>query len=913
MRVKSNKSLRTRAHLASASPVLALPLGAPPWSWTGPRTGATTTVAAAVAAILYGVGGNAYAQEAAPAATSATAPDSLQEVVVTATATGVKKLDASYSIVSVDQNLIKEANPKSTADLLKVSPGIWPESSGGQTGANIEVAGFPSGGDAPFFTNMIEGMPLYGMPSLSFMDSSSLFRLDDTVDRVEVVQGGPGALYGPGQMGATANFILKRGTDQTTGSVGMTYGNEGLWRLDSNVGFKIADGWYGALGGFYRESNGVRSPQFPADKGGQFTASLNHDLEGGSLFVWGRVLDDKNQFIVPVPVIQSPSGTSFSGYPGFCPLKCSFGSWNIQNVTLPNPAGGFEDANLANGRGGNLYYFGVKYNQHFGNLEVLNNLILNGGGLDTNALFSGPNPRPLGVMLYGCQAVPGYTQPGQFCTGGVGGTPVDLNNYGIDPKTGLITYPNAGGPGTGLPVGYNVQATYSGSGVPVPLSQDVIQQGWWYIQKSLSNFADELRLNWTLFEGNTLTGGVYFAKYSMNDNWSLGNQMLMTTTPNARAINLQYLTGATCTTPGTGNICHLTSNQGFLNWNNNYNILQHGNATNIAGYLSDSWRIGGFLFDAGARLENIDVHYRGSGAAYSTTQTHVALGTPFDLWNNNVVVSNGLWAYEHYTTTRPTFTGGINYEFSDHASIYVRANTGNHFNDFDNGVRGASGKYAPTQTITNYEGGLKFQTSWLYADLGVYKRDFTGLQYQETNAAGIGTGVISTYGSTAKGVNFTGTVTPFQNFVVRLIADYMDGHYTDYVGCAPYIDIFGHNQCAQINGAPIQRQPKWHLQATPSYTIPFADNDLTAFVTYEYVGQRYEDITGLQPLGTYYLLSAGVVANVGRHWQFRVQGSNLTNQIGLTEGNARKTGQAAGIGGVLLARPIEGQEINFTA
>ena len=99
---------------------------------------------------------------------------------------------------------------------------------------------------------------------------------------------------------------------------------------------------------------------------------------------------------------------------------------------------------------------------------------------------------------------------------------------------------------------------------------------------------------------------------------------------------------------------------------------------------------------------------------------------------------------------------------------------------------------------------------------------------------------------------------------------------------------------------------------TPSYTLPASWGDVTDWITYEYVGQRYEDLTGLQPLGTYYMLSAGIVANVGKNWQFRVQGTNLTNQIGLTEGNARKTGAATGIGGVLLARPIEGQEINFT-
>ena len=155
-------------------------------------------------------------------------------------------------------------------------------------------------------------------------------------------------------------------------------------------------------------------------------------------------------------------------------------------------------------------------------------------------------------------------------------------------------------------------------------------------------------------------------------------------------------------------------------------------------------------------------------------------------------------------------------------------------------------------------------------------------------------------------------MTPIQNLVIRLVGDYMDGHYQDYIGCLKYFDIFGHPQCANINGAPLQRQPKWQIRVTPSYTIPWSTGDLTAFVTYEYVGQRFEDQTGLQPLGTYYMLSAGIVANINRNWQFRVQGTNLTNQIGLTEGNARKAGAATGIGDVLLARPIEGQEINFT-
>ena len=122
-----------------------------------------------------------------------------------------------------------------------------------------------------------------------------------------------------------------------------------------------------------------------------------------------------------------------------------------------------------------------------------------------------------------------------------------------------------------------------------------------------------------------------------------------------------------------------------------------------------------------------------------------------------------------------------------------------------------------------------------------------------------------------------------------------------------------HNQCAAIDGAPILRQPKFHILLTPSYTLVPAWGDVTGFVTYEHVGQRYEDQSGLQPLGVFYTLGAGIVADYGKNWQFRVGATNLTNQIGLTEGNARKFGAETGVGGVILARPIEGREINVQA
>jgi hypothetical protein len=661
-------------------------------------------------------------------------------------------------------------------------------------------------------------------------------------------------------------------------------------------GGPVGNGWKGSLGGFYEKNDGIRSPQFPQDEGGQFTATLSKDLDGGSIMLWARVLDEKDQFMVPIPVIESASG-SISGYPGFCALACSYGSHAIQNVSLPNPAGGFENADLANGRGSQLYYFGVKWEQRLDDWHLSNSFMIDGGGLDTNALFSGPNPKQLGYYLYGCNE-PAASQPAGYCVGGV---PQDTNAlWGLN-AAGLPTVGGSNGNAVsnGLPNG-SVVARYA-NGTVVPLGQSVIQQGWWFIQKSLQSITDEFRVSKEIFAGDTLTGGVYLARYSDNENWSLGNQMLMTNAPNAEPINLTY------TQPGTGAIYNLSSPQGFVNDNGNYNILAHGDAMNIAGYFSDAWKIDSWLIDAGLRLENIDVHQR------TCNRTNTQMGAANDLYDNAVPICNDTYDYEHYTKSKVTYTAGANYEFTSNMSAYVRINNGVHYDDFDNNIRGAGGDFAPLETVKNYEGGFKFQNQFAYLDLSVYQRDFTGLQYTPSTNTGVPIpGETLIYGAKTHGLDFIASVTPLTGLNIRLVGDYMDGHYTDYTGCISYTDINGNAQCAPIDGAPLQRQPKWQFRLTPSYTVPAGWGDVTGFVTYEYVGQRYEDLAGLAPLDTYYMLGAGLIANVGSNWEFRVQGTNLTNQIGLTEGNARIFGSAVGLGGLLLARPIEGREVNFT-
>jgi hypothetical protein len=787
---------------------------------------------------------------------------SLETIVVTgsATAGGVKKLEASYNIVTATEEEIRRANPKSTADLLKISPGMWPESTGGQTGANIEIAGFPGGGDAPYFTTQLMGSPVYGMPTLSFFETTSIFRLDDTVRSAEILQGGPSVVFAGGQMGATANFLLKTGSETPEGSLGVTYGDENLWRLDAFAGFPVGENWVGSVGGFWRTSDGVRDPQFAADEGGQLTGTLKRDFDGGQLTVYARYLDDKNQFITPIPVIQR-GRDDFGPYPGFDPLTSTYNSNAIRRVRLDGYPGGGTEADLANGRGAQMYFVGANYDHEFGNgWSISNKFLTNAGDVDTNALFSGSNPATLNDELYTI--------------------PTNLGGFALPPGSAT--------------------ATFVGGGAVAP-EQSVIHQGWWFIHKELDSTNNDFRLSKELFDGNTLTIGLYLAYYEMDDEWALGNQMLMTNEPNARPITVSFVNNV-------GATALLTDEQGFLD-NGGFNITERGHAFNRAIYLSDSWRVDQWLIDASVRFENQDATNR------VCNLTNVDLdANGLTLYNNSVPVCNGTFSTTDYDEDFTSWTVGANYSFTDASSAYVRVNRGGHFLDFDNGIRGSTtGNTPPMQVIRNYEVGFKFQNDLVYADISAYFRDFTGLQYQPTNGAGTPVGDRLLYGSESRGINLIGALTPGENFRFQVVANWLDGEYTDYDACFPYTNVVTGNGCAPIEGEQLQRQPKLRYMLTPSYRFQSPWGEMEAFVTYTHIGDHTQDQSGLQQLGSYFTWDFGITADVGDNWQIALRGTNVTDELGLTESNSRIFGAAADTGGVLLARPIEGSEINLQA
>ena len=808
-------------------------------------------------------GGRSSGRVASPLEQGTPTYNSLQEVVVTGTpeVSGVRLLDASFPVSAASLQQIRLAQASSAADLLKIVPGLWAESSGGETGANIEVAGFPSGADAPYVTYQIEGSAVYPVPTLYFMDNSSLFRLDDTLERMEVAQGGPSVVYSNGQIGATTNFILRHGTPTPHGEAALTLGDEGLYRLDGFLGGPLAPDWFVSLGGFYRVSDGIRSSQFPANDGGQLTATLYHPLSRGNLLLWARALDDKNLFITDIPVAVSADGGAISAFPGFDPHTGTFAGSGTRHLTVeefpcgtPGCTPGTVSADLADGRGSDVRMLGADLNLALGAGSLSNKMAFTGGRMPTHALFNNFAPETMASFL--ADRIAAANGDGALMAA-TAGTPF---------VTGNPTFVDGGG--------------------AVSPATDVVSLGFWIVDKKIRAFTDDLRFSRALFPGNTATVGGYFADYSSDDAWYLGNDELMTATPNARLINLSLLTAA----GAAGPVARVTRN-GLLN-GAFMALVDHSDGRNSALFVSDQWRIGPWLLDAEYRSEN----ERLDGIAERTTHTDLD-GNPLTLYNNDTSVVTGQWQPYAYDHTLGAWSAGANYELNSHMSVYGRINEGVHFPSFDDVRVGTPN----SQRIENYQVGYKAQTSSLYASVDVFHRLFFGVPFQAF--LGNGTQAIATYGARSWGADFQADWYPLERLSLGLTGDWQHSVYTHFSSFAGLGTGAFNN-----DGNILQRQPRLQVRFTPQYEVPVSWGRLRLFATVSYIDLRYSDPENTQILPAYTTLDAGIVGDFGEHVQMRLQGTNLTNALALTEGNSRSL--TSGIStGFEMARPIFGREV----
>ena len=446
------------------------------------------TGAASLAVIALSIATAAAAQDTAPAETPKNTDDSTV-VVVTGRAGGAatKKLEAGYSITTISPKALDILKPKTTGEVLTAVPGVWVESSGGSATSNIFVRGIPSTGDAPFVTMQFNGVPVYGANSPSFMDQTAMVRLDETIQGVEAVNGGPASTFSDGQPGLTTNLLLREGTDVTSGDLKITASDYGQRRIEGYMGGKIADDWYLMAGGYASTGDTVRKAGFDTEKGGQFTVNLTHKFSTGKFNVFARYTDDHGEWFLPFA----------TQVPGL-----DVGTWNQMNnytryatIIVPGSAGSgaTEKFDLGSGRGWKGTVAGGSYSNDFGNgITFVDHFGVTDGTLQTTGLV----PQGAGAIT----VATALATPGDYNTGQT-----------------------------------SVQTVHTGQTLA---STDYVQSfGAWVVEKKLRALTNDAAINFSLGD-HKITAGYYFNHFSSDDAWSLGNSRWMQVGGSGDLVNL---------------------------------------------------------------------------------------------------------------------------------------------------------------------------------------------------------------------------------------------------------------------------------------------------------------------------------------------------------------------------------------
>jgi outer membrane receptor protein involved in Fe transport len=805
--------------------------------------------------------------------TLAAEPSEVEELVVTGRAgtEAQRKVEASYAITTVSEEKLRLQAPMSVAEVLKNVPGLWVEASGGVGGANIRARGIPIEGYAAIALQE-DGLPVQHDGGLGFLNSDFSFRMDETVQRVEVVRGGPASIFASYAPGGIINFITRQPSEGFEGLAKAEVGDWGFWRGDAWMG-GMAGGFRLGLGGFYRQDDGVRDPGFDANKGGQVRFSLGRDFEGGSLDFNVKHIDDNTIFYLPVPLTFDSNGDT-AEIPGF---DANYG-------TLAGP----ETAKLAfrTNRGP------VTFDNTKGSDLKLTQYTLQGraelAGWELKDGFRYRTSQLVRAALFPNTPVAASARIAQDVARGaaLGVTQARLSY--LDGSAFDVANQN----GTGLVMDAFMR------------EQDI----------ELDEVINDLRLQRRFDVGgqsHDLALGVYYAR-AEESFLQQGSAVLIDVREQARLLNLVGLNAA-------GQVVTSFTENGISRYGSQFNNAE-GQSDTWAIYASDEWRITDRLrIDVGARWETIDLGGRNERSAT------INLGQVANNFADDQAIS-GTGVYDKLDRSFDDWgaTVGVNYQVQPDLGVFARYTKGFRLPSLGDFITSPTRTDPRAQGIDLAEAGVKIdRPMFTFYGTAFYthfdSQSFTETRFdQATNSFVSQTEFAPT---TTYGVELEATVRPTEWFDAAVTATLQDPRYGDW--------IFN-ERVAKVNGACplptdasasateclrprtftdnlIVRSPKVSARFTPGLNL--LNGALRAELDLQWFGKRFSDTANTLVIPAYHLVGAQIRWNVTDQVSLYAYGTNLTNEIGLTEGNPRAGQFISGETGAryYLARPELGR------
>jgi len=187
----------------------------------------------------------------APVYASEEAVLALEEVLVTARKREESMQDVSVAVSAVTAAAITDAHISNSADITKLVPSLTVSGSGNSQSFAIRGIGTQafSSGVEPSVATMIDGVVL-GRSQQSFM------QLVD-IERVEVLRGPQGSLFGKNSSAGVVHFITKGTSDEFEAEVSTTVIEEGEYRASGSISAPITDNL-----GFRLTYGGIRDDGF---------------------------------------------------------------------------------------------------------------------------------------------------------------------------------------------------------------------------------------------------------------------------------------------------------------------------------------------------------------------------------------------------------------------------------------------------------------------------------------------------------------------------------------------------------------------------------------------------------------------------------------------------------------------------
>ena len=211
----------------------------------------------------------------------------LETVYVSATRSETAQMPVATQIKVIDSEEIRLSGAKLLSEVLRTQAGIQLSDSDGSGARNVTASIRGLSGTNNVLV-LVDGRKLNN-PTLAAPSLNTVALKD--VERIEIVQGSAGVLYGDQAVGGVINIITRRAAaGETDGSINVTGGSDNLEDYTASISQGFANGLGYRVSAQKRNADNYRGNNQSAYE--NVLANLRYDFEQGYVFVEGQSIDD---------------------------------------------------------------------------------------------------------------------------------------------------------------------------------------------------------------------------------------------------------------------------------------------------------------------------------------------------------------------------------------------------------------------------------------------------------------------------------------------------------------------------------------------------------------------------------------------------------------------------------------------